>query len=119
MFPRCLIFLLLMLVLGGCAFQRGKKISEPVAPLSAVRGPEFRQATGTLLGQGYVPGNNIVTLANGDEIFPAMLQAIRSAKRSINFETYVFWDSEIGKAFAEALAERAAAGVKVHAVLDA
>ena len=119
MLLRILIPLFLILVLSSCALQRGKKISEPVAQMSAIRGPEFRQETSTLLGQGYVPGNNIVTLVNGDEIFPAMLQAIRSAKRTINFETYVFWDSDIGKAFADALAERAAAGVQVHAVLDA
>jgi cardiolipin synthase len=47
------------------------------------------------------------------------LQAIRNAKRTINFETYVFWDGEIGRQFTEALAERATAGVKVNAILDA
>ncbi|MEY2557741.1 MAG: cardiolipin synthase [Verrucomicrobiota bacterium] len=66
-----------------------------------------------------MPGNSIVTLVNGDQIFPAMLKAIRGAQRSIDFETYVFWDGDIAKQFSEALAERAQAGVKVNAILDA
>ena len=72
-----------------------------------------------MLGPNFVSGNNITTLVNGDQIFPAMLSAIRSAKHSINFETYVFWDGQIGREFTEALAERARAGVKVNAILDA
>jgi cardiolipin synthase len=47
-----------------------------------------------------------------------MLAAIRGAKRTIDFETYIYWSGEIGKAFADALAERARAGVKVHVLLD-
>jgi len=58
-------------------------------------------------------------LANGRQIFPSMLGAIRTARHSINFETYVFNDGEIGREFSEALAERARAGVKVCAILDA
>ncbi len=48
-----------------------------------------------------------------------MLRAIRSARHTINFETYVFWDGKIAREFAEALAERAKAGVTVNAILDA
>ena len=72
-----------------------------------------------MLGPNFVPGNNITTLVNGNQIFPAMLGAIRSAKHSISFETYVFQDGEIARQFTEALAERAQSGVKVHAILDA
>ncbi len=71
-----------------------------------------------LLGPGLVSGNEIITLRNGDEIFPAMLKAIRGAKHSINFETYVYWKGKIGRQFAEALAERARAHVAVHLILD-
>jgi cardiolipin synthase len=58
-------------------------------------------------------------LVNGNQIFPAMLGAVRSAKHSINLETYVFQDGEIARQFTETLAERAQAGVKVSAILDA
>lgn len=107
------------MVLAGCAAQEGKVVTQEVAPIYSAATPAFRQATGSLLGGNFLPGNNITTLVNGREIFPAMLSAIRSAKRSIDFETYVFWDGEIGKQFAAALAERARAGVKVNAILDA
>ncbi len=109
--------------LSGCAITNslsgGKKIREEIQPIDSAASPSFRQATGALLGNGFVGGNRIETLVNGDEIFPAMLQAIRGARRTINFETYVFWDGSIARELSAALAERAAAGVQVNAILDA
>ena len=97
----------------------GKQPRHEVQSLYSARTPEFQQAAGSLLGPDFVGGNSISTLVNGDEIFPAMLTAIRSAKRSINLETYVYWDGEIAKKFAAALSERARAGVAVNLILDA
>jgi cardiolipin synthase len=57
-------------------------------------------------------------LVNGDQIFPSMLSAIRSAQRTITFETYIYWSGAIGREFADALCERARAGIKVHVLLD-
>ena len=109
--------------LSGCAvlsgFSSGKKIREDVTPLYSASAPTFRQAAGSLLSGNFLPGNHIVTLVNGDQIFPAMLQSIRSARQTINFETYVFWNGEIARQFIDALAERAKAGVKVNLILDA
>ena len=113
----CCLFLLWSF--SSCAMDRGKSISQEVAPLYSAASPEFRQSSGALLGGNFVAGNSIVTLVNGDQIFPAMLKAIRGAQRSIDFETYVFWDGDIARQFSEALAERAQAGVKVNAILDA
>jgi cardiolipin synthase A/B len=107
------------LLFDGCALKMGKQPRQEIAPLYSARSPEFRQAAGSLLGPNFVPGNNITTLVNGNQIFPAMLGAIRSAKHSISLETYVFQDGEIARQFTEALAERALAGVKVNAILDA
>jgi cardiolipin synthase A/B len=107
------------LLFGGCALKMGKQPREEIAHIYSARSPEFRQAAGSLLGPNFALGNNITTLVNGNQIFPAMLGAIRSAKQSINFETYTFWDGEIAHQFTEALAERARAGVKVNAILDA
>ncbi len=103
----------------GCALKVGKQPRQEVAPLYSASSPEFRRSAGSLLGPNFVAGNNITTLVNGKEIFPAMLNAIRSAKHSINFETYVFWDGQIAREFTAALTERARAGVKVRAILDA
>ena len=71
-----------------------------------------------LLGPALVGGNRIVGLLNGTQIFPAMLAAIRQAKRTVTFETYIYWSGEIGEDFAEALIERAGTGVRVHVLLD-
>ncbi len=70
-------------------------------------------------GTPFRPGNQFTILQNGDEIFPAMLAGIRSAKSSIEFVTYVYWHSRIANDFAEALAERARAGVRVRLLVDA
>ncbi len=80
--------------------------------------PQFERTMSNLLGPGLLPGNKIVTLRNGDEIFPAMLKAIRGARRTVDFETYVYWKGKVGSEFARALAERARAGVAVHVILD-
>ena len=104
-------------LLAGCGTS--EKIREPLPHVNAVRSPEFRQAMGSLIPPGFVPGNGVRTLSNGQEIFPAMLAAIRGARQTVNFETFIFSDGEIPKAFAEALAERARAGVEVRVILDA
>lgn len=74
---------------------------------------------GHLLGPPLVEGNKITPLENGDHIFPAMLKAIRSAQRTITFENFLFHEGEVSAAFAQALAERARSGVKVHFLPDA
>jgi cardiolipin synthase len=74
---------------------------------------------GHLLGPPLERGNNVKPLENGDKIFPAMLDGIRSARRSITFENFLFREGEVSDAFAEALAERARNGVKVHFLQDA
>jgi len=73
---------------------------------------------GSLLGPGFVPGNKVTALYNGDDIFPAMLTAIRSARRTITFESYIYWSSSIGRQFTAALTDRARAGVRTHVIID-
>src|SRR5712664_1901273 len=73
---------------------------------------------GVLLGPALVPGNRAEMLVNGERIFPAMLEGIRSAKKTVTFESYIYWKGKVGKDFADALAERARNGVKVHVLLD-
>jgi cardiolipin synthase len=80
--------------------------------------PQFVRSMSSLLGSPLLEGNAITPLVNGDEIFPAMLRAIRSAERTITFETFIYWKGDIGREFAEALAERARAGVRVLVLLD-
>jgi cardiolipin synthase len=79
----------------------------------------YRRTLEGLLGVPATEGNAVQVLRNGDEIFPAMLDAIRSAERSIDFMTFVYWTGDIAREFATALAERARAGVRVRVLLDA
>ena len=95
-----------------------KKIETRIQSLYSVSDPQFLRSMGSLLGPGISEGNQVVMLANGDEIFPSMLEAIRSAQRTITFETYIYWSGSIGKEFADALSERARAGVRIHVLLD-
>ena len=72
-----------------------------------------------LVGADLTTGNEYQVLTNGVQIFPAMLEAIRSAKRRIAFETYVYTDGEMATQFTQALADAARRGVRVYLVLDA
>jgi cardiolipin synthase len=63
-------------------------------------------------------GGGVTLLQNGDAFFPAMLDAIRSARDSVNFETYIFDPDEIGRQFMDAFKDRAQAGVEVRLLLD-
>jgi cardiolipin synthase len=93
-------------------------VEHPIAHGYDTRDPRFQRTMDHLLGSPVVPGNRVTALLNGDQAFPAMLQAIRSAKRSITLEAYIFWPGTMGTTFAEALAERARAGVATHLILD-
>jgi cardiolipin synthase len=95
-----------------------KKIDTQLTRQYDTNDPQFRRSLGVLLGPPLVEGNKVEVLLNGDQIFPAMLKAIREAKKTITFETYIYWSESIGREFAEALTERARAGVKVHLMLD-
>ena len=70
-------------------------------------------------GSEFRGGNELTILQNGQEIFPAMLEAIRGAQSSIEFVTYVYWHSKVATQFADALCERARAGVTVRLLIDA
>jgi cardiolipin synthase len=95
-----------------------KEIRRKVEHKYSVADPQFLRTMGALLGPPLVAGNRAETLLNGDQIFPAMLSAIRAAKRTITFETYIYWSGAVGKEFADALSERARAGVRVHILID-
>lgn len=84
----------------------------------AVSDPEFVGSALALGDPVLVPGNKIELLQNGDEYFPAMLKAIRAAKATVNFESYILYSDSIGRQFRDALCERARAGTEVRVLLD-
>lgn len=95
-----------------------KKLDYLVKHHYRISDPGFRREMSVMLGPAITSGNRVTSLQNGDEIFPAMLEAIRGAKTSITFETYIYWSGEIGKEFTDALAERARAGIPVNVIVD-
>jgi cardiolipin synthase A/B len=63
-------------------------------------------------------GNQVVALENGENAFPLMLEAIRTARHSIWLSTYIFETDEVGREFIAALAAAAARGAQVHVLVD-
>lgn len=64
-------------------------------------------------------GNRLEVFTDGPQFYPAMLDAIRSAREAVNMECYIFQSGVVGTQFVDALVERAQAGVQVRLVLDA
>jgi cardiolipin synthase len=79
---------------------------------------EFVAGIASFLNDPVFRGGEATLLQNGDGFYPVMLQAIRDARDSVNFETYIFEPDEIGQQFIEAFKERARAGVEVRLLVD-
>ena len=107
----------MMVVLAGCATWRTTEYE--IAPEYTVRDPQFLWTVANLFGASLKGGNSVRTFSNGDAIFPAMLEAIRGARKTVTLETYIFDNGRLAKTFAEALTARARAGVKVSVLMDA
>ena len=107
------------LVVVGLNFApRERQIQRKIKHEYGVLDEQFKRDMSHLLGPTILDGNTVKDLQNGHEIFPAMLHEIHRAQKTITFETYIYWSGTVGRQFAEALAERAKAGVKVHVLLD-
>ena len=80
--------------------------------------PEYVRMLEALADAHFDQRSSVEVLPNGENYYPAELEAIRNAKKSVNLEAYIFKPGKIAQQFVEALAERARAGVKVNVVLD-
>jgi cardiolipin synthase len=87
----------------------------------AVRSPTRRiveQAYARATGAPLVRGNGVRLLKDAEENYPAWLEAIGSATRSIHFESFIIHEDDVGREFAEALCQKAREGVRVRLVYD-
>jgi cardiolipin synthase A/B len=84
-----------------------------------VDSPDFVRAAEALTGAPISEGNHAELFINGDQIFPAIIETIRSAQHTVNLETYVYWRGDITSDVAGAVCERAKAGVRCNVILDA
>jgi cardiolipin synthase A/B len=78
----------------------------------------FVEWSAAFLNGPILQGGEVAILQNGDAFFPAILNAIKEARDSVNFEVYIFEPDEIGRQFIDAFKERARAGVEVRLMLD-
>lgn len=109
---------LLVVVLAMNFSTPERKLERKVEHRYGISSPQFQREMSVLLGPSITAGNQVQALQNGAEIFPAMLAAIRGARTTINFETYIYWSGRIGQEFSTALAERARSGVAVNVTID-
>jgi cardiolipin synthase len=105
---------ILMLLLGGCA---GLTPINDIAKIS-VGEPSFYPTIAAHTDAPIVGGNRVKLLFNGEQTFPAMLEAIRGARKTITYTQYLYQDGAIAHEMAAALAERCRAGVRVHLLID-
>jgi cardiolipin synthase len=105
-------FLTLFTSLG----RRPNEIKPTQTP--AVGTDEFLEAISGTVNAPLQSGGQATLLNNGDEFFPEMLDAIKNAKKTINFFVYIWEPGKANDMFIEALIERAKAGVQVRLLLD-
>jgi cardiolipin synthase A/B len=114
-----LLLFFVSIVLVFCLFFiRRKTLEYRLEHSFAISSPEFFGSALALSNPVPESGNKIELLNNGDEAFPAMLEAIRSAKKTVNFAAYIVKSDTIGHQFRDAFCERARAGVEVRLLLD-
>jgi cardiolipin synthase A/B len=116
--PLTVLATLIVVVILANFVSGEKQVEHNIDRLYSSDDPQFIRSMSLLLGPPVTSGNRYRVLLNGDEIFPAMLEGIRSAKQTITFETFIYWSGEIGAQFAAALSEKARSGVAVHVLLD-
>lgn len=85
----------------------------------AIESDEFRSTVFGATGAAFLRGNTFDIYNNGDQFYPAMMEAVEQATRSITIEAYIYWQGHIGMRFAEALSARAREGLPVKILLDA
>jgi cardiolipin synthase len=106
----------LLLAVSGCAARVHPHLALPPVSLGD---PAFFPTMEAYTVTPIVPGNAVEVLLNGEEIFPAMVEAIRGARRTITYAQYYYEEGPVARQVAEALAERCRVGVGVNILLDA
>jgi len=86
----------------------------PTGPLAT----GVQQALGQIVGREPTRDNRVRLLVDGTETYGAMLDLLQSARADVRFENFIFRDDTVGRAFATALRDRAAAGVDVRVLYD-
>ena len=114
------ILLISALVIVALLLLAQDQVTLTIRSAVSAEDPRHPAYLAALVGSGLSTGNRFVVHTNGDQFFPAMLNAVRSAKRRISFESYIYnSDSAVAGEFTRAFEEAARRGVTVNLVLDA
>jgi len=121
--PRVVLVLKIMLIAAivtatVLAIAQDQETVELRSALAA-EDPTASEYLSALVAADLVEGNTYDVLVNGDQVFPAMLQAIAGARERISFETYVYDKGAVADEFTAALEQAARRGVTVNVILDA
>ena len=111
-----LLFFLCLPALSSCVAVGFQHVSKNPPP---VRSAAFASELAQVAKTPWTEGDAIQTLENGGNYYPAMLKAMREARKTITFESYVCVDSEPTRKFTQMFVDRARDGVRVHVILDA
>ncbi|MFT4639701.1 MAG: cardiolipin synthase [Verrucomicrobiales bacterium] len=107
--------LAVLLLLSSCA---SRQLNPSIGALTATSSTSFPKTFAQAAQARWTSGNEITTLVNGDAYYPAMLQAIENAQRSITFETFAYVDGPITRKFTEVLSKKAKEGIPVLMIVD-
>jgi cardiolipin synthase len=107
-----------VVVATGLAIAQDQETVELRSALPA-DDPAAAEYLAALVAANLVSGNSYDVLLNGDEVFPAMLDAIKQARHRVSFETYVYEEGVVADWFTDALEQAARRGVTVNLILDA
>lgn len=111
-----------LLIAGLLVYLFAPRESAPTYGLDhefPIESDEFLSTIVGATGAPFLPGNSLDIYNNGDEFYPAMIDAIEQARESISVEAYIYWAGNVGRLFAEALAAKAREGLQVKILLDA
>jgi cardiolipin synthase A/B len=114
---RTVVLLIVVMLVGLAPAACARVQSHVVLPELPASDPSFAPTVAAYTSS-VIGGNSVGLLLNGDQIFPAQLEAIRSARVSITYAQYFYEEGPISSEIAEALAERCRAGVRAHILLD-
>jgi cardiolipin synthase len=115
------------------SLRRKRRRIEQVDPPLVCTDEELREALGpehahlvplarvgkSIYGRELLEGNLVEPLIDGEEAYPAMLEAIDGAKSSVSLLVYIFEKDDVGDRFIDALARAAGRGVECRVLLDA
>jgi cardiolipin synthase len=111
------VLVIVTIIAGGLLIAQDQETLRVETPVGAAD-PRFPEYLARLLGAPLTMGDSYLVLTNGAQAFPAMLEAINSARHRVSFETYVYNAGKVADQFTAAFEAAALRGVKVRLVLD-